>query len=187
MNTEFDALYPLTPGFQNTDTSKDAAEQVAGKAEELRRKCLGVVRRAARHDPGVLLPGVRPVVKATPARNSTGQSVGVTSYEAATALAEEHYNVHPRFSELRAAGLIRDSGVRRVNPHSMKKAIAWTPGDDPAKPALPSDNAPPAKPAARAAYLRGMAAAYHIVRAGSLQDLLRRLAELEPGNPDWES
>jgi hypothetical protein len=69
-------------------------------------------------------------------------------------------------------------------------AIAWVPGDDPAK-AQRVDNAPPSKPAQKQAYVRGMAAAYYTVSAmgvspASESALLRRLAELEPGNPEWK-
>lgn len=185
------SLYPLEPGFQNTDTSRQAAEDITSHADVLRRKCLAAIRAAPQHDAGVLT-GAAPVVKNTPARNSAGQAVGITSHEAAGKLGEPHYNIHPRFSELRRAGLVRDSGVRRLNAHSGKKAICWVAGDDPKKPALQEDNAPPTKPAQKAAYVRGMAAAFYTIEATgdpsvgpALEALRRRLSELEPGNPDW--
>jgi hypothetical protein len=183
-------LYPLTPGYQNTDTSKQAADSVASKAEVLRRKCLAAVRSAPRHNAGVLGVG-SPNPKRTPPTNSDGSHVGITVEEASRALGEEMYNINPRFSELRSAGLIRDSGVRRLNSYSGKRAIAWTPGDDPAKPRSLQDNAPPKTPAAKAAYIRGMAASFYMLQAlpnsiDARQLLRRRLAELEPSNPEWE-
>lgn len=187
------SLYPLEPGFQNTDTSREAAEDITSHADVLRRKCLAVVRSAPQHDAGVLKADVSPVVKNTPSKNSQGQPVGITSHEAAGKLGEPHYNIHPRFSELRRAGLLRDSGVRRLNAHSGKKAICWVAGNDPDKPALQEDNAPPSKPAAKAAYVRGFAAAFYTAEAAGknltgpelMEALRRRMAELEPGNPDW--
>lgn len=185
------ALYPLTPGFQNTDTSKAAADQVAGKAEVLRRKCLAAVRQAPKHDPGVLQQGISPKPANTPQQNANGEDVGITVREAALLIGEDNDNINPRFSELRVAGLIRDSGVRRLNAHSGKKAIAWVPGDDPAKPRALPDNAPPSKPAAKEAYTRGMAASYYTIQGCNTVEearklLLRRLSELEPSNPEWE-
>lgn len=186
------SLYPLTPGHKGTDTSKQAAAAVESKADLLRKRSLLAVRRAAQHDPGVLAAGRSPDPKKTPATNSAGQAVGITVQEACALLGEPTYNVNPRFSELRAAGLIRDSGVRRVNQHSNRNAVAWVPGDDPAKPAPAGTNAPPAKPALLAAYLRGLAAAYYMVRAyeqpnsAAALALRGRLAELEPGNPEWQ-
>ncbi|GAY19724.1 hypothetical protein SFOMI_0244 [Sphingobium fuliginis] len=34
-------------------------------------------------------------------------------------------SLQPRFSELKAKGLIADSGKRRVNPSSRKRAVVW--------------------------------------------------------------
>ena len=184
------SLYPLEPGFQNTDTSKAAAASVAPKAEVLRRKTLLAVRKAPVHAPGTLASDRSPAVKTTPQVSRDGRPVGVTSYEASVQISEPHHNVHPRFSELRTAGLIRDSGVRRPNPYSGRMAMAWVPGADPARPLL-NTNAPPTKPKLREAYVRGYAAAYYAAEVGGvellqLEPLRRRLAELEPGNPEWQ-
>jgi hypothetical protein len=190
------SLYPLAPGHGGTDTSQQAAAEIESKADMLRKRCLAAVRRAPQHTPGVLQRGKAPVVKTTPATNEAGQPVGLTVREACELINEDNDNLNPRFSELRAAGLIRDSGVRRLNKHSGKKAVAWVPGDDPAKPQPLRDNSPPQKPAAREAYARGMAAAYHIAMSaegphhgaivGSASEYIRRrLAEIEPGNPQW--
>lgn len=180
------SAYPLTPGFQNTDTSREAAELNAEQKAAIRLRCLVAVRSAPQHDTGVLLKGVAPDPKTTPQRNSRGQPVGITSREAAAALGQHPDNVHPRFSELRAAGQIRDSGVRRLNAHSGRRAIAWVAGDDPDKASGPGDNAPPKARTARQHYIRGMAAAYYLGRNHGVEALIDRLAELEPNNPEWQ-
>ena len=50
---------------------------------------------------------------------------GLTPEEAADLLSIDRVSVQPRFSELKAKGLIADSGKRRVNPSSRKRAVVW--------------------------------------------------------------
>lgn len=50
---------------------------------------------------------------------------GMTADECADALGMDRLTVRPRFTELKAAGLIRDTGVRRKNA-SGKAAKVWT-------------------------------------------------------------
>ncbi len=186
MDTQANGPYPLAPGHRGTDTSAEAAAAVDSKAELLRKRCLVRVRQAPQHDPGVLGRG-KPDPAKTPATNARGEQVGITVREMAALLGQDNDNVNPRMSELRAMGKIRDSGVRRVNQHSGRKAVAWVPGDDPDKPQTADGNAPPVKPALRETYVRGMAAAYHILRSGGAAAVRQRLAELEPGNPEWQA
>ena len=128
------SLYPLTPGFQNTDTSRQAAEDIESKADMLRKRCLAAVRSAP---------------------------LGLTSLECADMFKEPHYNIHPRFSELRRGGLVKDSSERRTNRTSGKKAIVWVPGIDPA--VFEDPKAVPTRPSARKTYVQGMEAAARAV------------------------
>jgi hypothetical protein len=96
MNDLFD-YYPQTPGYQNTDTSRDAAHDMKPKAETLRLKVLGVLRLAPH---------------------------GLTTQEISERLLVGYPSIQPRTSELRNMGMITDSGRRRLNS-SGKKAIVW--------------------------------------------------------------
>lgn len=97
----FDAAhtYPNAPGFQNTDTSKDAALAVKEPAV--------VVRMAA-----IMFLG------------DCGERGG-TAQEVADGLGLKYETVQPRLSELRAKGKIADSGQRRESRDRTKKAIVW--------------------------------------------------------------
>lgn len=88
--------YPDLPGFKATDTSAQAAIAVATKATVLRDECM------------VLLA-----------------AVDLTADECAERLCKSVLSVRPRFAELKAMGLIFDSGVRRHNL-SGHAAIVWT-------------------------------------------------------------
>jgi len=48
-----------------------------------------------------------------------------TVHESARDLAVGISSIQPRFSELRARGRIKDTGERRTNPTSGKRAIVW--------------------------------------------------------------
>ena len=50
---------------------------------------------------------------------------GLTPEEAADILGMDRVSVQPRFSELKALGLVKDSGLRRINPSSRKRAVVW--------------------------------------------------------------
>ena len=49
----------------------------------------------------------------------------MTVHECAVELEQPVPSVQPRFSELRAKAMIEDSGLRRRNALSGKKAIVW--------------------------------------------------------------
>lgn len=89
--------YPLHPGFKNTDTSILAAEQMKSKAQTLRDEVMALIARRT----------------------------NITTHECAEALGRSVPAVQPRMSELSEMKLIIDSGIRRVNLASGKRAIAW--------------------------------------------------------------
>lgn len=84
---------------RRTDTSQAAAEAISADAPRLRELVLDEIRRA-------------------------GRSHGLTADECARRLRRSVLAIRPRFSELLAAGLIRDSGARRSNV-SGRGAIVW--------------------------------------------------------------
>lgn len=90
--------YPATPGAKVGGTSADAAEAMRPRAGILRAKVLAALR-------------------------STGPA---TADECADRLGETVLSIRPRFSELRATGLILDTGDRRIND-SGRSAIVWRP------------------------------------------------------------
>lgn len=87
--------YPHTPGHQNTDTSKEAAESIEPCAVSLRPACLSAL-------------GLRQM----------------TADEVASSLRKSILSIRPRITELRRLGKIEDTGERRLN-ESGKRAIAW--------------------------------------------------------------
>lgn len=48
-----------------------------------------------------------------------------TGYEVAKQLGWHSYRTLPRITELTKAGLLEDSGLRRINPESGKNTIVW--------------------------------------------------------------
>jgi len=88
--------YPVTPGAKVSGTSQEAAEAVRPRAGIVRAKVLATLR-------------------------STGP---MTTDECADVLRESVLTIRPRFSELRALGLIEDTGDRRQND-SGRNAIVW--------------------------------------------------------------
>lgn len=88
--------YPTDPGWKKTDTSRDAAKDMAGKAGKLRAAVLDTLWR---HGP-------------------------LTTEEIAVWAGHGYASIQPRTSELRLAGRIEDSGERRLN-NSGKRAIVW--------------------------------------------------------------
>jgi hypothetical protein len=89
--------YPNTPGFQNTDTSRDAAKDMVPFAPMLKDLVLSALRERA----------------------------PMTSYELARYLRRPYHSIQPRTSELSRSGEIFDYGLRRTNPETRKKAIVW--------------------------------------------------------------
>lgn len=87
--------YPYQPGYQDTDTSREAAEVMKPRAGTLREKVWGYFQR----------------------KNCTADEI-------ATYLGESVLAVRPRVTELARQGLIADTGVRRKN-NSGRKAIVW--------------------------------------------------------------
>lgn len=83
------------PGYQDTDTSKKAAEEMLSSAATLRNQCLLELRK--------------------------GRG---TADQIAKRLGKSILSIRPRFSELKTKGLIRDSNKRRLN-ESGKQAIVW--------------------------------------------------------------
>lgn len=89
--------YPNTPGHNNVHTSIVAAKSIAIKASSIRERIYAL-----------LLDGCE-----------------ITSEEAAIKLGLTHGNCWKRCSELRAKGLLEDSGKKRFNTSSGKEAIVW--------------------------------------------------------------
>ncbi len=53
------------------------------------------------------------------------REAGLTPEEAVQLSRIERVSIQPRFSELKAKGKIVDSGQRRLNPSSHKRAVVW--------------------------------------------------------------
>lgn len=88
--------YPHQLGSQDRDTSRDAAAEIAPKAQILRARALEVLER----------------------------SNGLTADQVAARLGMSILSIRPRCTELARMGKVRDSGERRLNA-SGKKAIVW--------------------------------------------------------------
>ena len=93
-------VYPHSAGFKGAaETSREAAEAMAPKLGKLQGLVLEAVK--ARREYGL-----------TPEELADRREIGRVS-------------VQPRSSELKAKGLIVDSGKRRSNPSSQKRAVVW--------------------------------------------------------------
>ena len=93
-------IYPHAAGFKGTaETSRQAAEAMAPRLGRLQRM----------------------VAEAVKARGV----YGLTPEEMAEQHNIDRVSVQPRFSELKLKGLIVDSGRRRSNASSKKKAVVW--------------------------------------------------------------
>jgi len=90
------SAYPEEPGYQRTDTSKQAAEDMKGKVNGLRSWVLNALRTAP-----------------------------MTTFEITIATGKSYRSIQPRTSELRAMDLIEDSGLRRIDPETGKNTIVW--------------------------------------------------------------
>lgn len=88
--------YPKSPGAKGPDgTSQDAAEAIAPTATHLRRLALLVLARLGE----------------------------ATVLEAVAAAGVARESLQPRFSELRAMGLVEPTGARRRNPSGKYAAV----------------------------------------------------------------
>jgi hypothetical protein len=93
------AIYPNAPGFQDTDTSRQAAEDVGRKSKDIQAQVLAAVGRQG--------------------------DFGATAEELAAILRLPRGTVQPRTTELSRLGKLKDSGKRRQNLSSGKMAIVW--------------------------------------------------------------
>jgi DNA-binding IclR family transcriptional regulator len=50
---------------------------------------------------------------------------GVTAFEVAAAFHQRLNSISPRSASLKRKGLIRDSGERRLDPHTNRRSIVW--------------------------------------------------------------
>lgn len=89
--------YPNNPGFKAQETSRQAAQDIKPKASILRQKVLELIRDSV---------------------------FGISPDKAAAQLGESILSIRPRFSELKAKGLIVDSG-RRDLTEFHKASIIW--------------------------------------------------------------
>lgn len=92
-------VYPDRPGHNSVDTSIEAADDIAPDLGRLQHLVETAIRSA----------GAR----------------GLTADELAAQLRIDRLSIRPRASELRRKGIIRDSGQRRRNDVSGKRAIVW--------------------------------------------------------------
>ena len=88
--------YPHDPGFQNTDTSKNAASSMKDKAETLRIQSYKAIK--------------------------TSRS-GLTADEVAFSIRKSILAIRPRITELKMQGAIIDSGIRRENSTGRNAAV----------------------------------------------------------------
>ena len=93
--------YPNAPGHRGRPTSRAAAEAIQPASALLRDRCLRELEA----------------------------SMGLTADEVAGRLGLSILSVRPRCAELARLGKIRDSGERRRNGVSGKRAIVWAPVD----------------------------------------------------------
>ena len=92
----FDAQYPHAPGYQDRDTSMEAAEAMKPRAPSIRQLVLDAL---------ALQP--------------------MASFEIAPVIGKTYAATQPRTSELVRQSKIVDSGERRVDPATGKRAIVW--------------------------------------------------------------
>jgi predicted ArsR family transcriptional regulator len=89
--------YPNQPGFKARDTAEAAARSISSRAPRLRQLCLDQL----------MLFGP------------------MSADECAANMRVDRLSIRPRFSELAAAGKIRDSGQRHKNA-SGRGAVVWS-------------------------------------------------------------
>ena len=81
--------YPLTPGYKEQSTSKEAAGKINTRAAKLRTEILQILERK--------------------------NNYGGTCEEIAEIMSEDITSIRPRFTELKHMNYIVDSGNRRIN------------------------------------------------------------------------
>ena len=94
---EHAARYPAQVGHRPVDTSKDAARDMQPKQGRLQQIVLDCLKSRG--------PSITREIS-----YSTGVAYG---------------SIQPRTSELKKRGLIEDSGERRIDPETSKRAIVW--------------------------------------------------------------
>lgn len=95
--------YPRTPGWRDVDTSIEAAEEIAPRVRRLRGLVFAMVKNHVH---------------------------GLTADEVAERCRLTPFSIRPRLTELKALGLIVDSGGRRQN-ESGRRAIVWVVAEPP--------------------------------------------------------
>jgi hypothetical protein len=94
------AIYPYEAGFKgDAETGRDAAEAMGPQRGRLQALVIALLQKHGER--------------------------GSTPEEASIDTGESRVSLQPRFSELKALGRIVDSGQRRVNPSSRKRAVVW--------------------------------------------------------------
>jgi len=95
---ERDTHYPSHPGFKESTTSKQAADElcICGRCRKLQAKVLDILRQ---HDEGL------------------------TPDECAMLMGEDILSVRPRFTELKRLGLIKASGTRRLSSNHKQQNV----------------------------------------------------------------
>lgn len=94
------AIFPFAAGFKGSaETGREAAEAISAKLGPLQSLVLRKLRERGQY--------------------------GLTPEECAELTGLGRVSVQPRFSELKAKGLIADSGKRRTNSSSRKRAVVW--------------------------------------------------------------
>lgn len=100
MNAPFaPSQYPECPGHRGVSTSIEAAESIAPTAPAIRERVFKAVSDAG--------------------------AAGITVVEFCARYGVDRMGAQPRFTEVRAARRITDSGTRRKNPSGVN-AIVWT-------------------------------------------------------------
>jgi len=95
--------YPLTAGYKENSTSKEAAEKIDSRSTNLRTECLKIVKRQGNY--------------------------GATPEEVAEILSESILSIRPRFTELKLLQYIIDSGDRRKNSFGSNTKV-WRYNDE---------------------------------------------------------
>ena len=95
--------YPLTAGYKQNSTSKEAAKKINSRAANLRTQCLDIIKRKG--------------------------SYGATPEEVAALLSESILSIRPRFTELKLLEYIVDSGIRRKNNFGSNTKV-WRYNDE---------------------------------------------------------
>ena len=91
--------YPYHPGSKGPETSAEAADDIASISGHLRKLT-------------------------TRSYTEVGED-GLTAEETANRVGYPRVSIQPRISELVRLGVLRDSGRRRVNASSGKRAVVW--------------------------------------------------------------